>query len=167
MLLKKLFKYRFELFFYSSIIILFGSLIFPKQVLNSVIMPLLFVLNIASGLVIFKKRKRQTLVVIGMLTLVSFVFFYRLVSKSEERILEYIRFFVYFGFEGWMLTALTSGMSPVTNLFDALTQVSLMSLFRFVSLFYLNDFWRIIQSFQSDGKKKNSNNNENEKSKPE
>ena len=98
MLLKRLFKYRFELFFYSSIIILFGSLIFPKQVLNSVIMPLLFVLNIASGLVIFKKRKRQTLVVIGMLTLVSFVFFYRLVSKSEERILEYIRFFVYFGF---------------------------------------------------------------------
>ena len=77
------------------------------------------------------------------------------------------KFFVYFGFEGWMLTALTSGMSPVTNLFDALTQVSLMSLFRFVSLFYLNDFWRIIQSFQTDGKKKNSNNNENEKSKPE
>ncbi|WP_223034016.1 ion channel [Hanstruepera marina] len=98
MILKKLFKYRFELFFYSLITILFGSLIFPKQVLTAVVLPLLFVINIASGLVIFKKRKKQTLVVIGMLVLVSFVFFYRLISKSDERILEYIRFFVYFGF---------------------------------------------------------------------
>lgn len=96
MLLKKLYTFRFELFFCSLILILFGSLIFPKQILNNLIMPLLFVLNIASGLVIFKKRKRQT--VIGMLVLVSLVFLYRLISNSEERILEYIRFFVYFGF---------------------------------------------------------------------
>ena len=52
-----------------------------------------------------------------------------------------------------MLTALTSGMSPVSNLFDAFSQVAFMSLFRFISLFYLNDFWRIIASFQQNGKK--------------
>ncbi len=98
MLLKKLYTYRFELFFYSLIVILFGSLIFPRHVLNTVIMPLLFVLNIASGLVIFKKRKKQTWVVVIMLILVSLVFLYRLISKTDERILDYIRFFVYFGF---------------------------------------------------------------------
>lgn len=64
------------------------------------------------------------------------------------------KFFVYFTFEGWMLTALTSGMSPVSNLFDAITQVALMGLFRFISLFYLNDFWRIISTFHQNGKKK-------------
>jgi 3-dehydrosphinganine reductase len=53
-------------------------------------------------------------------------------------------FFVYFTFEGWMLSALTAGMSPVSTLGDAVSQVALMSLFRLVSLFYLNDWWRII-----------------------
>ena len=55
-------------------------------------------------------------------------------------------FLVYFSFEGWMLSALTSGMSPVSSLGDAVTQVALNGLFRFISLFYLNDFWRIIRN---------------------
>lgn len=55
-------------------------------------------------------------------------------------------FFVYFTFEGWMLSALTAGMSPVSSLVDAMAQVALMGLFRFVSLFYLNDWWRIIRN---------------------
>jgi hypothetical protein len=53
-------------------------------------------------------------------------------------------FFVYFTFEGWMLSGLTSGMSPVHGFFDAFYQVLLMSLFRLISLFYLWDFARII-----------------------
>ena len=56
-------------------------------------------------------------------------------------------FYVYFTFEGWMLSNLTAGMSPVTTLSDALCQVTLMGLFRFISLFYLNDWWRIIRTF--------------------
>jgi 3-dehydrosphinganine reductase len=47
---------------------------------------------------------------------------------------------VWFGLEGWMLTTLTAGMSPVASFADALSQVFLMSLLRFVSLFYLMDF---------------------------
>jgi 3-dehydrosphinganine reductase len=53
-------------------------------------------------------------------------------------------FFVYFTFESWMLSSLTSGMSPVHGIFDALSQVLLMGLFRFISLVYLWDFDRII-----------------------
>lgn len=56
-------------------------------------------------------------------------------------------FFVYFSFEGWMLAALTAGMSPVSTLGDAVTQVALVSLFRLISLFYLNDWWRIIRQY--------------------
>lgn len=54
-------------------------------------------------------------------------------------------FSVYFGLEGWMLTTLTAGMSPVSSLLEAVTQVTLMGVFRFVSLFYLNDFWNIVK----------------------
>ena len=60
------------------------------------------------------------------------------------------KFYVYFTFEGWMLSALTTGMSPVSTLGDAVTQVALMGFFRFVSLFYLNDFWRTLQKFHDD-----------------
>jgi len=95
---ERLFTYRFQLFFYSLITILFGSLIFPKHILADVIMPLLFVINITSGLVIFKKQKRQTWLVRGLIFLVVSVFFYRYFSNSEDRVLDYIRFLVYFVF---------------------------------------------------------------------
>ncbi len=98
MVLKKLYRYRFELFFYSLVVILFGSLIFPKNIINTLIMPLLFVLNIASGLVIFKKQKQQSVVVKVLLVLTIGVFLYRYFSNTDERILEYIRFFIYFLF---------------------------------------------------------------------
>ena len=51
---------------------------------------------------------------------------------------------VYFGLEGWMVTTLTAGMSSESNLVDGLCQVSFMGLLRFVSFFYLNDFWHSI-----------------------
>jgi len=53
-------------------------------------------------------------------------------------------FNVYFGLEGWMLATLSSGMSPVHSILDALCQIFLMGLLRFISLFFLMDFRRII-----------------------
>lgn len=54
-----------------------------------------------------------------------------------------------------MLSTITSGMNPVTGVIDALSQVALMGLLRFVSMFYLMDFGRITQNChekeQSDG----------------
>jgi hypothetical protein len=55
-------------------------------------------------------------------------------------------FLVYFNFEAWMLTNLTAGMTPVTTMGDALSQVALGGLFRFISLFYLNDWWRMFRN---------------------
>jgi len=54
------------------------------------------------------------------------------------------RFNVYFGMEGWMLSTLTAGMGPPHGMLDLICQVLLMGVFRFVSLFYLWDFRRII-----------------------
>ena len=58
-------------------------------------------------------------------------------------------FLVYFNFEAWMLTSLTAGMTPVTSLKDALSQVALGGLFRFISLFYLNDWWRMFRNIHA------------------
>jgi len=55
-------------------------------------------------------------------------------------------FDIYFGIDGWMLSMLTSGMNPVTSVFDAVCQVALMGLLRFISLFYLLDFGRVTQN---------------------
>jgi hypothetical protein len=55
------------------------------------------------------------------------------------------KFQVSFGFEGWMLGALTAGMGPESSLVGAVTQVTLMGFFRFISFFYLNDFCRIVR----------------------
>ncbi|KAL7440000.1 hypothetical protein ACHAXM_012185 [Skeletonema potamos] len=55
-------------------------------------------------------------------------------------------FDIYFGLDGWMLSMLTSGMNPVTSVFDAVCQVALMGLLRFISLFYLMDFGRLTQN---------------------
>ena len=62
-------------------------------------------------------------------------------------------FDIYFGLEGWMLSTISAGMNPVTSVVDAVCQVALMGLFRFVSLFYLMDFGRITQN--CDEKKRN------------
>jgi len=54
-------------------------------------------------------------------------------------------FNVYFGLEGWMLSTLTAGMGPPHGTLDVICQVFLMGLLRFVSLFYLWDFRRIVE----------------------
>jgi 3-dehydrosphinganine reductase len=60
------------------------------------------------------------------------------------------RFAVYFGFDGWMLSTVTSGMSPETSFLDGVAQVSVMSLLRMISFFVLNDFWRNIRNYHQD-----------------
>jgi hypothetical protein len=63
------------------------------------------------------------------------------------------KFAVYFNLEGWMLANLTAGMSPVSSLGDAMAQVAFSGIFRIISLFVLNDWWKIIRSFRTNGKK--------------
>jgi len=66
-------------------------------------------------------------------------------TMVKEALCNNTRFQVYFGLEGWMLSTLTSGMSSVHTFLDAVCQVFLMSLLRFISLFYLKSFRRIVE----------------------
>lgn len=50
----------------------------------------------------------------------------------------------FLGIDGWLLSSLASGMSPVTSVLDAMFQVLTMGLFRAVSLVYLAHFDRVV-----------------------
>ncbi|XP_060784315.1 3-ketodihydrosphingosine reductase [Neoarius graeffei] len=49
------------------------------------------------------------------------------------------------GPDGYMLSALTCGMSPVTSITEGLQQIVTMGLFRTIALFYLSSFDRIVR----------------------
>jgi 3-dehydrosphinganine reductase len=58
------------------------------------------------------------------------------------------QFHVYFSFDGFLLATLCTGFSPVTTLRDGIAQVSMMQLTRWVSLFYVADWKRILGNHQ-------------------
>ena len=97
-MIKKLFTYRFELFFFSIMLILFGSLVFANDVFENVISPVLFLINIASGIVIFSGRRHQSWFTIAVFFIALIVLVYRFISRSENATLDYIKLVVYFAF---------------------------------------------------------------------
>jgi len=56
-MIKKLYPYRFELFLFSQLAILLGSLIIPEALFQSLILPLLFLSIIVMGIVFISKRR--------------------------------------------------------------------------------------------------------------
>ncbi|GMI21072.1 hypothetical protein TrCOL_g4508 [Triparma columacea] len=62
------------------------------------------------------------------------------------------RYSIYWGVEGWMLATVTGGMGPCDSTADFLSQVCLTSLLRFIGMFYLMDFRRIVKRVRRDGK---------------
>src|SRR5210317_92902 len=79
-LIKELFHYRFEIYFVSLLCILFGSLLFPVKLYESVMLPIFFLLNLISGTLVFYKRKR-------IVRLFSFIFFFVLLKDILSKVL--------------------------------------------------------------------------------
>jgi len=66
-------------------------------------------------------------------------------------------FAVYFDFDGFLLSTLTAGFSPVTTFWDALAQLSpLTTLGRWIALFYLQDWYRIVRNCRSNRRRQNT-----------
>ncbi|XP_060075342.1 3-ketodihydrosphingosine reductase-like [Ylistrum balloti] len=60
------------------------------------------------------------------------------------------RFQSWIGLDGFMLACMTCGMSPVTSVMDALSQIVTASVFRLVSLFYLTHFDGIVSKCKKE-----------------
>ncbi|XP_074644566.1 3-ketodihydrosphingosine reductase-like isoform X1 [Tubulanus polymorphus] len=69
------------------------------------------------------------------------------------------RFTCAIGLDGWMLSNVTAGMSPTTNILEALQQIFTMGIFRAVGLIYIESFNRIVSKCKHEddikGKSKN------------
>ncbi|NAS32028.1 hypothetical protein GTQ40_13665 [Flavobacteriaceae bacterium R38] len=100
-MIRKFYKNRFEIFFFSMLTILFGSLIIPVELFEKVFVPVLFIINIAAGiLLISKKKKLVWFFLIILLISASFVFgadmINREVNNNSSTLL--IRMGIYFLF---------------------------------------------------------------------
>ncbi|ELU06177.1 hypothetical protein CAPTEDRAFT_162669 [Capitella teleta] len=60
------------------------------------------------------------------------------------------KFLSYMGMDGYMLSCITCGMAPVVSIMEATQQVLLMSVFRAISLFYLDSFDRIVKQCKKE-----------------
>lgn len=58
-------------------------------------------------------------------------------------------FNVSFSLEGWVVSTITAGFAPVSTILEAVLQVSVTSLLRWISLFVLQDWYRIVRDCQS------------------
>jgi len=98
MLLEKLYKHRFELFFISIICVLFGSLFFPKELFANKISPILFIVNILSGMLFFIKKRVQILGASILFAIILGIFLFNTISNSEDSSIRYLRLITYFTF---------------------------------------------------------------------
>ncbi|XP_032648303.1 3-ketodihydrosphingosine reductase isoform X2 [Chelonoidis abingdonii] len=64
---------------------------------------------------------------------------------AEEIKTKHGNFNSFMGSDGYMLSVLTSGMSPVTTITEGLQQVVCMGIFRIIGLFYLGSFDSIVR----------------------
>lgn len=98
--LKRFFDIRFELFFFSLLSIIFGSLFVPTEIYNTNLLPSLLLLNIVIGLIVVSENK--TLIRLFLLLLLGFLSLYVLhivgLNFKHERLFRNILLFIYFAF---------------------------------------------------------------------
>ncbi|CAM1364745.1 ion channel [Tenacibaculum xiamenense] len=94
---KHLYKQRFELYLSIQIIVLFGSLVFPKAIFENIFLPILYSLNTLTGILMISKNKKSLWFCTGLFFVSLLMFggdmFIRK-AQTDEYLL--VRLFVYF-----------------------------------------------------------------------
>ncbi len=97
-MLRQLYPYRFEIFFFSQIAILFGSLIVPSILFESVLSPILFLVNLIAGIILISKKKKLMWFLVILLVITTLIFSSNLFESGNERLFNFIRMASYFLF---------------------------------------------------------------------
>jgi len=97
-MLKKLYPYRFEIFLFSQIAILFGSLIVPSILFESVLSPILFLVNLIAGIILISEKKKLMWFLVILLLISTFIFGSYLFENRNERLLNFVKMASYFLF---------------------------------------------------------------------
>ena len=138
---KKLYRLRFELFFLSLMAILFSSLFFPTSFYIDQALPVLFIVNVIVGLVIFLHDKERSWITVGLLILVFGTYAFSLIYSQNDTV-DYIKFGAFFVFyiiitlevikQVWK--AKTVDKSVIFGLMSGYICLGLLAFFAFVSI---------------------------------
>ena len=102
--MKDVYQHRFEIFLGTQLAVLFGSLFFPADMFEYKIQPVLFLLNIASGIFLMSKNKKLFWFFTLLFTVSLIIFGFSMTSRKEENMdTILIRLSIYFLFY-FMLT---------------------------------------------------------------
>ncbi len=97
-MVKKLYKHRFEIFLTTQLAILFGSLLFPHNFYEYTLLPILYLISIAAGILMISKRKRLMWFFIVLFAIAAFIFGSSMISRTENTENILLRLSVYFIF---------------------------------------------------------------------
>lgn len=98
MLIRKLYPLRFELFLATLLAILFGSLLLPIHWFEDVLLPILFLINLMTGVVFVSKDKRVVGVVLSLLAITSIVYLANFFLNKHLVQINFIRLLCFFIF---------------------------------------------------------------------
>lgn len=95
---EKIYKYRFELFLFSQVAVLFGSLLVPHSIFDEFLDPILFLVNLLVGVVLLSNKRKLMWFCIAMLGVSFVVFLISISGVKESSTLGFIRMTGYFLF---------------------------------------------------------------------
>ena len=97
-MVNKMYSIRFELFFFSQLAVLFGSLIFPELFFEKILSPILFIFNIAAGILLLSKKRVLVWFCFLLLILNTILFGTDLFTSPKSAVFSFTRFTSYFLF---------------------------------------------------------------------
>ncbi|MEM6719370.1 MAG: ion channel [Bacteroidota bacterium] len=97
-MIAKAYTYRFELFLTTQLCILFGSLVFPLFIFESILLPVLFMFNICTGILLISQHRKWMwfLIVLFIVSILIFGSDMLIHTQNENTFL--LRLFIYFLF---------------------------------------------------------------------
>lgn len=142
-MIDKLYHIRFELFFISTLFILFGSLLFPVVIFQEEIIHIFFLLNILSGILLVSKTRKFLLGYLILFLFGASFFAYTLVQKlSVEANYQVIRLAIYTLFYALVTLEIIRqvwhakkvGKNVIIGLMSAYLSLGLLAFFMFLSI---------------------------------
>lgn len=136
-MLNNLYTYRFQLFLGSQLSILFGALVFPTGLFDSMIAPVLHILSLCTGLLLLQK-KRKTFWLVGLLLLLATMSFgIDVIDKGSKPFFDALKILSYFTFQ-LVVTRELIGQVWSTKIINRNTIIGLIS--GFISLGFIGFF---------------------------
>ncbi|MBO6607943.1 ion channel [Psychroserpens sp.] len=159
-MIDRLYDYRFELFLSSQIFILFGTILVPIDWFEVWIMPILLLCNIASGILLIKKKKHLFRLFIAFFVIAFVINITGFLEQAVNSISNSIKLGSYFIFYGIVTIeiihqvwkAKVVGKNVILGLISGFISLGLLSFFLCltIEMFYPNSFSGLIESTGTD-----------------